>query len=184
MYGEYEVTFGNLLFPLLLKAKSSEILTVLIKQPGFIFTQRDVLSFVKAAILTDWHAAAKTFLWSTPVHALFLSKQYEIQTGIVESLVDICQDAKSFKAVMEESLTRRPFAKHLFLVQLRRSDVPAGCKLANLCLKSLIAEDLWHLSLYSSEEIKAKKGLEEHESDVREELQKVMRRYRNEGVPD
>jgi len=50
-----DLTFKNLMFPLILKAKDNDILSFLLKQEGFFFTSYDFNSFVVQALFERWH---------------------------------------------------------------------------------------------------------------------------------
>ncbi len=94
MFGTYSVALGgseaqfdNLILPLLIKNKANDILAYLLKQDGFIFSQKDVSGFFDMALSQQWTAGIKNILWSHAAHVTFQGLKFEDQTAFVEGLV-------------------------------------------------------------------------------------------------
>lgn len=177
-----------------MKVKDVEALSFLARQDAFVITQQDLTSFVSMALNEKWLAGVKTFLNSPTAAFYFTSLTFEEERLMVERIVKFVshiEDAKTKKAfvqgVIEESLTKRPYNKHLVITladgQLSGVSDSELAKIARECLKTLTSEDLMHLADKDGQNMveyeRRYQGLQS--SDLDNEIAKIMARYGNEG---
>lgn len=189
-----DLTFKHLIFPLILKAKDNDILAFLLKQEGFFFTSYDFSSFVVQALYERWHQGLRTFLWSNAAQFYFSSLSWESQRAIVDRIVRTVVELDEQKLrhhyvsnILEETLTKRPYAKHLTALLLQRDLMTTvdGSKLTRECLKNLTSEDLMQLShMEGVSMVEYERAYPNVQGSAYEnELAKIMLRYNNEGKP-
>ncbi len=181
-FDEEEATFDNLIFPLLINNKSNDMLAYLLKQDGFIFTVQDMTAFAQLAIANNWIAGLKNILWSHAAHITFSSIPFEKQTEFVDFLT-LNREPSYIKQIVEETLSKRPYSKHLVLAISKKEErLPDQVKLTNYCLKTLVAEDFFLLHENKKDEMEQLKR--KFEGDMGQEMLKIIKRYKNEGIPD
>ena len=158
------------------------MLAFLLKQDSFIFTARDLCSFVAMALARNWIAGLKNILWSTAAHITLQSQSFEQQTEFVASLLDKVDQEQHFKPLIEETLSKRPYSKHLILTLIQKNgELHEAVKIVTLCLKTLVAEDFFMLNEYKATQVEEAK--KQFEGDLGEEMKKIIRRFLAEGVP-
>jgi secreted Zn-dependent insulinase-like peptidase len=149
---------------------------------------------VVQALAENWIQGLRTFLWSNIAQFYFTALSWDSQRAIIErifrSIVEI-DDVKFrqtyISSILEETITKRPYAKHLTILLLQGSlnKYVDGSKLAIECLKNLTSEDFMQLYYLQGD------SMEEYErlypnvqgNNLENELAKIMLRYSNEGKP-
>ena len=193
-HGEYP--FKNLMMPVLLKIKDTDMLTFLLKQGGFVFGSGDLHSFVSYALNERWLQGLKVFLTALTTQFFFSALPFNDQRILVERLISAVQDIEDAKvrkscalALVEDILSKKPFTKHLTLALLEQR-VPKAVfdvtKLATECLKTLTSEDLTQLNLVVPQIMAdSERRYKDIQGNTFEnELAKIMMRYNNEGKPE
>lgn len=151
-HSQEEYIYHNLLFPLLVQAQHVDILAFVLKQVGLVITQQDFNSFVRQSLVENWVAGLRTFLHSNAAQFFFTSLLWDEQRYSIERIVRDIQaigDDKQRQAfqsnIIEETLSKRPYAKHLaiLLFEGRHSQDLDVTKIARECLKNLTSEDLF-----------------------------------------
>jgi hypothetical protein len=146
------------------------------------------------ALNEKWLAGAKTFLNSSTAAFYFTSLTFEEERLSVERIVKFVQnleDAKVKKTyvqgIIEESLTKRPYNKHLVITlidgHLTGVSDEELARIARECLKTLTSEDLMHLADKDGQNMveyeRRYQGLQSSNFDI--EVAKILARYGNEG---
>ena len=99
-----------------------------------------------------WVAGMRTFLWSNAAQFFFTSMAWDEQRFVVERIIRdiLSMDEQKLQkgyvaSIVEETLTKRPYAKHLTMVlyEGRHTQGLDVGKLAKECLKNLTSEDLF-----------------------------------------
>jgi hypothetical protein len=187
-----DLNFTNLMFPLILRSKDNDILSFLLKQEGFFFHSYDFNSFVVQSLYEGWHIGLRTFLFSNAAQFNFSGLPWEAQRAIVDRIFRVIGEMDEPKlrhsyvsSILEETITKRPYSKHLALLLLRGelTQTVDGTRLARECLTNLTSEDFMQLSQMEGV------GMMEYErvyprdqgTALENELAKIMMRYSTEG---
>ena len=118
-----------------------------------------------------------------------MEEQKVLTERIVKTILDI-EDTKlrvSFTtAIIDECLTKRPYAKHLTLILLEGAVSNTNADLAKLareCLKNLSPEDFVHLHSFSGDSMSdyERRYRDINGSKFENEVAKILQRYAVEG---
>jgi ABC-type branched-subunit amino acid transport system ATPase component len=183
-------SFDSLVLPVLLKTKDLEALNFLVKQLCFVVTLTDLQSFAVWAIAENWVQGLKALFSSSAAQIAFQSADQITQHEFLKNILDAVTEVKDVRqkraisiALVEETLTKRPFNRHLVLILLTEfaSEKFDMMKLARECLKSLTGEDLrqLHIGHGHAMEVFERIFLDESKAGIAimNELAKIVKRY-------
>lgn len=140
-----------------MKIKDIDSLNFLLKQPGFVLTERDFRSFYQQAFNDKWLGGLKSFFSSPTAQFYFQtlspSEQKNTIVNIINSIYDV-EDVKLRKnfaiGLTEDILTKKPYTKLLAMLMLDGTVSPNHFDIARIakeCLKNLSSEDLYQMYL-------------------------------------
>jgi hypothetical protein len=185
--------FSNLVLPLLLKTKDLEALNLVLRQDQFFLRGQDIYSFTVLAKRENWLAGLKAFLSSSTVAFFFTAlpfgQQYEVVARLEEhalQITDLKQRKSYVTAIVEETLTKKPYAKHLALLLLEQGNEGGvdQLRLAREVFKQLTSEDFYHLAIHEAQKMsqyEVRYPNVESGNDLQNELSRLILRYANEG---
>ena len=206
LQGGGEYPFNQWVLPICLKIKDLDTLSFLLRQPGLHFSSQDLNSFITYAIEDQWITGLKTFMQSSAAHFVFAATlEHSEQSNLLSRILRACyeiEDAKIKKhfwtQIVEEVLTRRPYAKHLAMHLLDDPMPKNGLDLlfiARECMKQVTSEDLWmiylqdsvltqlnHMRFFEDQYPSSLVG-KELQPNLQGELAKIVMRYSNEAKP-
>jgi hypothetical protein len=163
-------------------------------------------SFITYAIEDQWIIGLKTFMQSSAAHFVFTATMdYSEQSNLLSRILRACyeiEDAKIKKhfwgQIVEEVLTRRPYAKHFAINLLDDPQPRSGFDLlfiARECMKQVTSEDLWMIYIQDSvlTQLNHMRFFENQypstlvskdlKPNLQGELAKIVMRYSNEAKP-
>jgi hypothetical protein len=110
--------FTSMLIPILIAAKDTELLNILLKGDHILLSHPDCLSFINWSLRENWVQGLKVFLTSSSVHFYYQSFTHENQRELIHAIVNTVfyqtSDATirktQFHSLVEEQLTKRPYS--------------------------------------------------------------------------